>query len=98
MSRVAQIKTVFRSPRLQWVRDIDKTIVIDESNGQVHTLQGLDRMVWSWLTLGYAYPRLVSLLAAALAVPSMDAEQHLATLFLKWTRMGLLVQEANNDG
>jgi hypothetical protein len=98
MSRASQRYTLFRSRDLVWVRESKSTIVIDREKDQVHILQGLDGMVWSWLTLGYDFSKLTGLLACALDLPPVDAELRLTALFHDWMQMGLLVQEDAVDG
>ena len=98
MSQAAKKSVLFRSNGLIWVRDSKTTIVINQEKGQVHVLQGLDGMIWSWLTSGYDFPKLTGLLACALDLPLDDAEIRLSVLLHDWTQLGLLVQEEAANG
>ncbi len=75
---------------VRWVKDADQILVVDEHSGNVHRLFGLEAAVWSWLTLGYPYPRLVRLTAALLSLAPAEAEPHLARCLTDWQVAGLL--------
>jgi hypothetical protein len=93
MSQATPPFVLFRSKGLVWVQDADTTIVIDKEKDQVHILQGQERMIWSWLTLGYDFRKLTGLYASALNISSAAAESRLVALINEWAQKGMLVRE-----
>ncbi len=90
---------VFFTPdSLRWVKEASSILLIDEQCHKTYTLQGTEAAVWSWLTLAYPYPKLVTLLAGLLVLPPEEAEQQLQTLLLKWHTDGVLEKKERRHG
>ncbi len=54
--------------------------------------------MWSWLTLGYAYPRLLELVTTVTRQTPDEAEAMLLSLLQRWHRDGLLQIQETSDG
>jgi hypothetical protein len=98
MSVSLRTGSVFRPARIDWVRDGETILLVNVQKNKVDNLSGVDASVWIWLTLHYSYSRLTNLLVALLNVSRAEAEEQLKSIFLKWVRMGILIQEKNVHG
>lgn len=83
---------------LRWVKEAASILLVDEHRRKTYTLRGTEAAVWSWLTLAYPYPKLVTLTAALLALPPEEAEQQLQSLLAKWYADGILEKKERNHG
>jgi hypothetical protein len=86
------------SGSLRWVKEASSILLVDEQRHKTYTLQGIEAAVWSWLTLAYPYPKLVTLTAALLALPPEEAEQQLWALLAKWHSDGILEKKEGGHG
>jgi hypothetical protein len=75
---------------LYWVKDRDQILIVDEEDQEIYTLQNVEAALWVWLTLGYSYPKIVELSAKMVGLPSMEMEQRLRVIFLRWQVVGIL--------
>lgn len=91
---------IYLSPAgIRWVKDAEQVIVVDEQTERVHFLRGMEAVVWIWLSLAYAYPKLLNLMAALLALPVGEVEPKLLSLLQHWQQAGLLtIQEQATYG
>jgi hypothetical protein len=97
---LAYPKSVYRliSPEtIRWVVDLDRTLVINELRGEVHVLHGLESAIWSWLSLGYSFSRLVSFAGEFLKISSIEAQDQIIDILDSWVASGLL-EETNEPG
>ena len=87
------------TPAIAWVRDASQTLAVDEETGQSWILRGVEAVAWDLLTVGYAYRRMVSLLALILSLPAAEAAQTLDSLLRRWGEADLLqIFEEADDG
>jgi hypothetical protein len=83
--------TLYTCPeQLYWVKDNNQIILVDERQGKAFILQGAEAAIWGWLSLRYAYPKLVKFVAVLLAVSATEAEQTVRATLQKWHAQGLL--------
>ena len=86
---------VLSTPRpLYWVRDREQIVIVDEQTQEIHTLIGVEAAVWTWLTFGHPYTKIVELLAATLELPMVETEQRLHVIFQTWKKAGILAGRA----
>jgi hypothetical protein len=99
-ARGGWIHPIYRcTPSIVWVRDTGQTLAVDEETGQSWTLRGVEAVVWDLLTVGYAYRRIVTLLALIFSLSTAEAEQTLASLLRRWQETELVrVSEEAKDG
>jgi hypothetical protein len=98
MSQLQPVNHWICPANIQWVRDAQQILLVDERSGQVHALQGVDAAIWSWLALAYPYPKVIGFLSLLLGVPVGEAEQRLATILQAWREAGLLDAEEVSGG
>jgi hypothetical protein len=83
--------TIYTCPeQIRWVKDSHQIILVDERQGKAFVLHGVEAAIWGWLSLRYAYPRLVKFVAVLLAVSATEAEQTLRATLQKWHAQGWL--------
>lgn len=83
-------KSFHCAEHIKWVNDSTQVVIIDEMRNQTHILQGEEAAVWSWLTLGYSYERILPLVAALWTAEPQVANHKLAGLLTAWHSTGLL--------
>lgn len=82
----------------RWVHDRGRVTIVDDAGGEVIELTGWEAVVWSWLSLGYAYPRLVGLTADLLGTDAAGADARVRGLVDRWQALGLLKREERAGG
>jgi hypothetical protein len=90
--------TVYRPAHLDYVRDADRTLLVQPDTRLVFVLQGAEAALWSWLTLQYPYARLVAMSAALWVTSEEAAAGKLQAIFQQWVAAGILTQETGADG
>ena len=81
---------------IHWVKDIDKTLLINVQHGKTFILRGLESTVWDWITLNFPYGKIAQLLATMLESTLSEAEARLKMILHQWVENGLLVIEEND--
>ena len=84
----------FRNLRLAdsvfWVRDKNRTIVIDIENQYTLALHGVNQAIWGWLILDYSYQRILRFVKTALESDLESAEKVLLNALKNWVAAGIL--------
>lgn len=78
------------APHILWVQDKTQVLIVDEQHHKNQVLTGIEAAIWSWLSLGYSFAKLVKLTAAALDTTKTEAEPYLVAVIQKWYGAGLL--------
>lgn len=65
-------------------------VVIDPSTPRVHHLQGLESLVWEWLSEGASHGQLIRRLRSVLSLAADVAESRLRSVLEGWHSRGLL--------
>ena len=73
-----------------WVRDKNRTIVIDIENQHTLALHGLNEAIWGWLTLDYSYQRILQFVKTVLETDLESAEKVLLNALRNWVATGIL--------
>lgn len=76
-----------------WIHDRGRVTIVDDAGGAVLELTGWEAVVWGWLSLGLAYPRLTGLTADLLGIDVARADTRLRDLADRWQGIGLLTRE-----
>ena len=76
---------------IDWVQDLDQTILVNGQNQQSWHLQDVDATIWDLLTLGYDFPKIAAFLAALLAIPVREAGERLLSTMRRWEQAGILL-------
>ena len=78
---------------INWVRDDDITLLVNEQSGQTFVLKGLEAAIWDWLIMHFSYTKITDLLGASLEFSTVQAELYLNTILNQWVENGLLMIE-----
>jgi len=95
MNNATQKRNILLTSDIYWARDLDRTILVNDQSGRSFNLRGLEAIVWSWLTLGFPYSKIASLLSTILESPISEAEFRLNIILRQWVENGLLTIEEN---
>jgi hypothetical protein len=88
----------FFNSHILWVKDQDRTIVVNELTGNAYILVGKEAAIWSWLNLGYGYDSLVEFVANLLKLSILEARRNLRQMLEEWHKLDLLKMERVQDG
>ncbi len=83
---------------LQWVKDTNQIIIVDEQHNAPIILQGAEVAIWEWLTLEYPYAKLLKLVEGLLKTSTDEAAQQLSIIAQRWQALGLLEANEGHDG
>ena len=73
-----------------WVRDKNRTIVIDIEKKHTLALHGLNEAIWGWLILDYSYQQILQFVKTALEADLGSAEKILLNILRNWVAAGIL--------
>lgn len=88
----------FSNPHIQWVKDRDRTFIVDEITGNVYALVKLPAAVWSWLNLGNGYDSMLEFVAGMLKVSTSKAQFDLDEMLREWQELGFIIRNLDIDG
>ena len=94
MNEKASCQVLSNPCPLYWVKDREQLLIVDEQHQEIYALLGVEAAVWTWLTFGYPYAKIVELLAETLELPMVETEQRLHVIFQNWKKTGILAVEA----
>jgi hypothetical protein len=77
-------------PAVAWVKDADRTILIEEEKGQVWCLQGVEATVWDLLALNYTAAGIAGFLAVLWGGSVEEARKGLVSVLRDWERAGIV--------
>jgi hypothetical protein len=77
---------------IQWAKDSDRIVVISLDQNTSYALEGIEAMVWEYLTLGYTDPQLTTQLSALLDTSPACAHTTVTEILVAWERKGLIKQ------
>ena len=75
---------------VEWVKNTDGILVVQGNQGRSYLLTGLESALWSWMSLSYPYPRLVSMLAELAGISRLAAGRKLMQILEDWRGKGIL--------
>jgi len=81
-----------------WVKDADRTILINEESGETCTLLGVDAAIWDLFCLGYRFECAVHFLGALLGLPHGRAAELLRSTADAWCEAGWLRRAGGQEG
>jgi hypothetical protein len=77
-------------PEIAWVKDMERTILVQEAEGRSWSLQGQEAMIWDLLTLGYSFERVVAFLSVSAADSVEETGGTLLALLQQWEQVGIV--------
>ena len=78
-----------RHPTLVWVKDAERSQVVDRESGESWKLDGTAAIVWEWMLAGCSREEICAMLALVESVSARDAEAMLARIVQEWRDSGL---------
>jgi len=75
---------------VEWVKNSDGILVVHRNQNQSYHLTGIESVLWSWISLSYTYPRLVSMLAELAGISRLAAGRKLRQVLEDWRGKGIL--------
>ena len=81
------------APTIVWARDEGRVIVVDDQDKRSWLLDGIEAAIWDWVTMGYAHPRIVSMVSLTLKGSDAQAETLLENTLHRWYLAGLVQLE-----
>lgn len=78
---------------MNWVRDDEMTLLVNEQSGQTFVLKGLEAAIWDWLSMQFSYTKITGLLEVVSELSTVEAEFYLNTILNQWVENGLLMIE-----
>lgn len=78
------------APAITWLRDADRTLLVDAERGQSWPIHGVEAAIWDFLTLAYPYEKIVHFLSLLMTASSAEAERTLLAALRGWQRTGIV--------
>ncbi len=82
--------TYHPAPSILYVVEADQTRLIDQKRGLSWSLQGLEAILWDFLTSGYSYQKTIHFISLWPNLPGTDAEEVMLTMLDDWCNQGIL--------
>lgn len=78
---------------VHWVKDIDMTLLVNEQNGKIFILRGVEAIVWDWLTFHFTFAKMTGMLAIIFGCSAYEAETRLNAILHQWAENGFFTLE-----
>jgi hypothetical protein len=78
------------APTIRWVKDANRTLVVEAEKGRAWSLDGVEAVVWDLLALDYPAGRIARFLAMLLGESREEAGARLLTMIQAWEETGIL--------
>lgn len=91
----ANLKVLVVPEHICWVQDANQILIVDERAKHTYSLQGIEAVLWSWLSCDYKFEKIMAMLAVLLNINREDTERFSSDVLKKWLESGILemVQE-----
>jgi hypothetical protein len=83
-------------PAIAWVKDADRTLLVQEEKARSWSLDGVEAVIWDLLVLNYPLKQLTCFLSVLLNASSEEANRTLLAIARKWETAGILQAEGGN--
>lgn len=77
-------------PAIAWVKDADRTLLVQEEKARSWSLDGVEAVIWDLLALNYPARQITFFLSVFLDVSSEEANHTLLAVVQKWEKAGIL--------